>query len=225
MKLSDTQQNRLPVTATDTGLNVLLINASSRLQDSVTRQLTHSIVEEIRQVHGVARLTVRDLAFAPLPFINDAWVEANFTQVTERDWHQRAVLSQSDALVEELKAADVIVLGVPIYNFSVPATLKAWIDLVARAGLTFRYTSEGPVGLLDGKQAFVAIASGGVPIDSAVDFTTPYIRHVLGFIGINDVKVIAAERMNANRKENIDKARQQIRKAVSGLNQQHTNAA
>ena len=225
MNLSDTQENRRLQNLDRSGLNVLLINASSRKEGSVTRHLTSRLVEELNQHVGVANLTVRDLAASPLPFIDDAWIAANFTKADERDRHQHAVLAQSNKLVEELKAADVIIMGVPIYNFSVPAALKAWIDQVARAGLTFRYTSDGPVGLLKGKRAFVAVASGGVPIDSAVDFTTPYIRHVLGFIGINDVKVIAAERMNVDSEASRAKAEQQVQKAVLSIDLQQTNAA
>ena len=225
MSVLDTRKNRQYQNPGRSGLNVLLINASSRKQGSVTRHLTSRLVEELNRKVGVANMAVRDLTASPLPFIDDAWVAANFTRADERDGHQQAVLAQSNELVEELKAADVIILGVPIYNFSVPAAFKAWIDQVARAGLTFRYTSDGPVGLLEGKRAFVAVASGGVAIDSAVDFTTPYIRHVLGFIGINDVKVIAAERMNVDNEASRAKAEQQIQKAVSSIDRQRTNAA
>jgi FMN-dependent NADH-azoreductase len=213
------------IQASQSGLRVLLVNSSSRIQDSVTRHLTEKLVEELRQTHGISTLTVRDVAAAPLPVIDESWVMANFTAEENRDEQQRNVLAQSDTLVAELKDADIIILGVPIYNFSVPAALKAWIDQVARAGLTFRYTSDGPIGLLEGKQAFVAVASGGVPIDSAVDFTTPYLRHVLSFIGIKDVKIIAAERMNVNSEASQKTAEQQAKQAVSSYNHQQTNAA
>lgn len=225
MNLSGTSENRRTAPETQSGLNVLLVNSSSRTQDSVTRYLTNQVIEQLRQRHGIKGLTVRDLAASPLPVIDGKWVESNFTREDDRSELQRAVLAQSDELVEEVKAADVIVLGIPIYNFSVPAAMKAWIDLVARAGLTFRYTSQGPVGLLEGKQAFVAIASGGVPVDSAIDFATPYIRHVLGFIGIKNVKVIAAERMNVDSEGSRRKAEQQILKAVATFDFQQSNAA
>ena len=225
MKSSETQVNKKSQARGQTGLSVLLVNASSRFQDSVTRHLTEKLVEELQQHHGIAELTVRDVAALPLPFIDESWVAANFTAPENRDRQQQGVLAQSDSLVAELEAADVIILGVPIYNFSVPAALKAWIDMVARAGLTFRYTSEGPVGLLEGKQAFVVVASGGVPIDSAVDFATPYIRHVLGFIGIQDVSIIAAERLNVDNEVSQKTAKQQITAAVSSFSQQQTDAA
>lgn len=207
------------------GLNVLLVNASSRLQDSVTRYLTDRLLDEIRQRHGISKLVERDVATSVLPFIDESWINANFTAADQRTKQHREALALSDSLVDEIKAADVVVLGVPIYNFSVPAALKAWVDLVARAGLTFRYTSDGPVGLLSGKQAYVAVASGGVPVDSEGDFATPYIRHVLGFIGIKDVKVISAERLNVNNDTSIRTAEKQVVQAVSESNLQQTNAA
>ncbi len=143
-------------------------------------------------------------------FVDERWIEANFTPEEDRTGDQRATLSASDALVEELQAADVIVIGTPIYNFGVPAALKAWIDMIARARKTFRYTANGPEGLLKGKKAYVVVASGGVPVDSPVDFATPYLRHALKFVGITDVDVIAADQLNSRADESIDNARVQI---------------
>ena len=129
------------------------------------------------------------------------------------------MLAASDALVEELRGADVVVIGSPIYNFGVPAALKAWVDMIARARLTFRYTPEGPRGLLDGKKAYVVIASGGVPVDSPVDFATPYLRQALRFVGITDVDVIAADQLNKAGDDSIDTARMRIAELI------HTNPA
>jgi FMN-dependent NADH-azoreductase len=112
----------------------------------------------------------------------------------------------SDALVAELQAADEIVIAVPVYNFSVPAALKAWIDMVARARVTFRYTEDGPVGLLTGKRAWVIVGSGGTELDGPVDFATAWLRHVLGFLGIDDVRVIAADRQMVVGRERIAQA-------------------
>jgi FMN-dependent NADH-azoreductase len=112
----------------------------------------------------------------------------------QRSAAQRAALAESDALVAELAAADLLVIGVPIYNFGVPAALKAWVDMVARARLTFRYTENGPEGLLRGKRAYLVVASGGTAVGSEIDFATGYLRHVLGFLGIEDVQIIAADR-------------------------------
>ena len=117
---------------------------------------------------------------------------------------------ENDALVQEVKEADIIMIAAPIYNFSIPASLKAWIDLIARAGLSFRYTSEGPVGLLTGKKAYVVIASGGTQIGSEIDFASGYLRHVLGFIGIDDVSLISAERFNHEDQAAITKIQSQI---------------
>lgn len=133
----------------------------------------------------------RDVA-AGLPFVNEQWVNANFTDPAERSVAQQQTLAQSDQLVKELQAARQLVIGVPVYNFTIPATLKAWIDLVARARETFRYTANVPEGLLKIDKAYLVAASGGVPIGSDMDFATGYLRQVLGFLGINDVTVIDA---------------------------------
>ncbi|ABV92103.1 FMN-dependent NADH-azoreductase 1 [Dinoroseobacter shibae DFL 12 = DSM 16493] len=113
----------------------------------------------------------------------------------QRTADQRAVLALSDSLVAELQAADTVLITLPIWNFGIPSTLKAWIDQVARAGVTFRYTPDGPVGLLEGKRAILAVASGGTEVGSAIDFATDYLRHVLGFIGIHEVEIVAADRL------------------------------
>jgi FMN-dependent NADH-azoreductase len=145
-----------------------------------------------------------------MPFVNEAWISANFTAEEERSEEQRATLNFSDKLVEELQAADVLVIGSPIYNFGIPASLKAWVDMIARARKTFRYTENGPEGLLEGKKAYVVIASGGVAVDSPVDFATPFLRQALRFVGITDVEVIAADQLGINAEESIDSARAQI---------------
>ena len=197
----------------NTPLKVLEVAASGRNEGSVSRMLSADLVGALEERHGNIELTRRDLNKG-VPFVDDAWINANFTAEEDRSAEQRAALAESDALVAELKAADVIVIGAPIYNFGVPAALKAWIDMVARARLTFRYTENGPKGLLEGKQAYIVIASGGVPVDSAVDFATPYLRHALAFIGITDVEVIAAERLNSNAEEAIDAARVRIAELI-----------
>ncbi|MGF1500424.1 MAG: FMN-dependent NADH-azoreductase [Paracoccaceae bacterium] len=168
---------------------VLRIDASMRREGSVTRALADRIVAKL----GPDRMIARDLADG-VPLVDEAWIGANFTLAEDRTDAQRAALSVSDALIEELRAADTLVIGLPVYNFGVPAALKAWIDQVARARVTFRYTESGPVGLLTGKRAIVVVASGGTEVDSGIDFATPYLRHALGFIGINDIRVVKADR-------------------------------
>ena len=168
---------------------VLHLDSSARFTDSASRSLSAGVVAHL----GAASVIRRDLAADPLPQIDETWIAANFTPADIRTDAQTQALTLSDTLVEELKAADTIVIGLPVYNFSAPASLKAWIDLVARAGLTFQYGENGPEGLLTGKRAIVAYASGGVPMGSPVDFASTYLRQVLGFIGITDVEFVAAE--------------------------------
>ena len=194
-------------------LSILKVDSSGRYADSASRALTADLTDALVSRHGDAEIVERDLA-GGIEFVDTAWIDANFTPTEERSDAQRATLGESDALVRELQEADVIVIGVPIYNFGVPAVLKAWVDMIARARLTFRYTDKGPVGLLEGKKAYVVIASGGVPVDSPVDFATPYVRQVLKFIGITDVTVIAADRLNARGATALDDARVAIADAV-----------
>ncbi|MEM7188142.1 MAG: NAD(P)H-dependent oxidoreductase [Pseudomonadota bacterium] len=172
--------------------NVLRIDASMRREGSTTRRLTDQVIEKIES-EGAVNLTTRDLSTG-IEIIDEDWINANFTDAAERDAAQQFRLAKSDELVAELKNADVIVIGAPIYNFGVPAALKAWIDLIARARVTFRYSENGPVGMLEGKRAIVVLASGGTEMDSAIDYTTPYLRHVLGFVGIKDVTVVNSDR-------------------------------
>lgn len=190
-------------------MTILHIDSSARTDGSVTRDLTADIVAKLGG--DVIR---RDLQTA-LPQISEAWVTANFTPADQRDAVQRDTLALSDALVRELEAADTVVIGLPLYNFGVPAALKAWIDLVARAGLTFKYSENGPEGLLKGKRAILAISTGGVPVGSDVDFATDYMRHVLGFIGITDVDVIAADRVVANGDAAVAAAKADIEKLAA----------
>lgn len=170
--------------------HILRIDASARKEGSITRQLTDRIIDRFDE----ATLTTRDLTEA-LPQIDESWVGANFTPADDRSDVQKAALELSDSLIAEVQAADTVVIGIPVYNFGVPAAFKAWVDLVARAGVTFRYTENGPEGLLEGKRAIVVFASGGVPLGSEADFASGFVRHVLGFIGIHDVEFVAADAM------------------------------
>ncbi|MCT8159067.1 FMN-dependent NADH-azoreductase [Pseudoruegeria sp. SHC-113] len=173
--------------------NILRIETSARKAGSFSRQLTENIIARFPG----ADVTTRDLA-SGLPVISETWVGANFTPEADRSDAQRDVLALSDELIAEVKAADVLVIGLPIYNFSAPAAFKEWVDQIARAGVTFTYTENGPVGLLEGKRAIVAVASGGVPLGSDYDHATPLVRQVLGFIGITDVEFIGATGLNMN---------------------------
>lgn len=171
---------------------LLRIDASARRTGSISRTLNDRLIKRF-QSKAETQVITRDLA-EPLPLIDEAWIGANFTPADDRTEAQREILALSDTLVGELQAADTILIGLPIYNFGVPAALKAWIDLVARAGLTFRYTADGPKGLLDGKRAIISVASGGTEAFSDIDYATTHLKHVLGFIGITEVEVIRADR-------------------------------
>lgn len=179
---------------------ILHIDASARHTGSTTRDLTARIVEKFG-----GTVIRRDLSDA-LPQINETWVNANFTPADQRSEAQKQALALSDTLIAEIKAADVLVIGAPIYNFGVPTALKAWIDMIARAGVTFTYTENGPKGLLEGKRAVIALATGGTPVGSDIDFASGYLRHVMGFIGITDVDIVAADRVMADSEQALAKA-------------------
>lgn len=189
--------------------NVLIVNSSARNEGSVSRELVQELVANLEASRGPLSVTHRDLAKG-IDFVSQAWIAANFTDDADRDENQRRELANSDLLVQELMDAQILILGVPVYNFGIPAALKAWIDMVARARKTFRYTSNGPEGLLTGKKAYLVVATGGVPVDSPVDFATPYLRHALKFIGITDVEVISAEQINSRGVAATEGAREQI---------------
>ena len=188
--------------------NILHIDASARSEGSVSRALSQAVVDRISSVD--TEVVTRDIGASPLPMVSESWVGANFTPDEARTAEQKEILALSDQLVAELETADTIVFGVPIYNFGVPAAFKAWIDLVARARKTFKYTENGPVGLLEGKKAYVVIASGGTASGSEIDFATPYVKHVLGFLGIHDVSFVAADQLMSTGDEKIAAARQSI---------------
>ncbi len=201
-------------------LKVLEVAASARATGSVSRQLSAELIDALRSGHTEVDLKRRDLADG-IPFVDADWIEANFTPEAERHTEHRAALITSDAMVAELQAADVLVIGVPVHNFSIPAALKAWIDMVARARLTFRYTENGPQGLLKNKKAYLVVASGGVRVGSPADFATPYLRHALSFIGIDDVEIVAADRLNSD----ADSAMRRARAAIEALAAAATQAA
>jgi len=188
--------------------HILSVQSSARRQGSHSRALSAELIEALGG-SAANTITLRDLA-EPVPQLDERWLGANWTPASERNAAQDQTLALSDALIGELEAADIIVVGVPVYNFAVPAALKAWVDQIARAGRTFRYTEEGPRGLLERKKAYLVVTSGGVSVDSAVDFATPYMRHVLSFVGITDVEVIAADRLVRSAPESLEAARNAI---------------
>lgn len=196
---------------------ILKIDTSARKEGSVTRQLTDQLITGLLERAPDVRVLTRDVA-GGLPVIDEDWISANFTDAADRSAEQRFKLALSDTLVNELKSADAIVFGVPIYNFGIPAALKAWIDLVARARETFRYTENGPEGLLVNKKAYIVLASGGTKAGSQIDFASGYMLHMLGFLGINDVSLIAADQLmqdgEQKRKDAILKIRMATQQAA-----------
>lgn len=172
--------------------SLLRIDSSARRDTSVSRKLADDVVAKLAAANAV--ITSRDVGDG-LPQIGGDWLAANFTPEADRTEDQRGTLALSDALIAEVKAAGTLVISLPIYNFGIPSGLKAWIDQVARAGITFKYTPDGPVGLLEGKRAIITVASGGTEVGGPIDFATGYLRHVLGFIGIKDVEIVASDRL------------------------------
>jgi FMN-dependent NADH-azoreductase len=181
---------------------VLRIDASASGSASVTRRLNDKVIARL----GASEVITRDLAAAPLPQIDAAWNAVRGLPASELSQEDAERLALSDVLIEEIRKADTLVIGVPIYNFSVPASLKAWVDLVARPGRTFRYSEAGPEGLMTGKRAILTVASGGVPVGSDADFASGYMTFVLGFIGISDVEVVAADGLAIDSDAAMEKA-------------------
>lgn len=171
-------------------LNILKIDSSGRKAGSVSRQLSTRLVARIAS-ETEASVNERDVA-SGLPAVTEGWIGSNFTPKGDRSDEQAALLELSDQLIAELRKADILVIGMPIYNFGMPAALKAWVDLVCRAGETFQYGENGPEGLLQNKRAVVTVASGGVPVGSPMDHATTYLTQVLNFIGITDITYVSA---------------------------------
>ncbi|MEM1040023.1 MAG: NAD(P)H-dependent oxidoreductase [Pseudomonadota bacterium] len=192
---------------------ILHIDTSARQAGSHTRDLSAELVKTLRAKHGDGDTVYRDAAKG-IEFIDPSWVEANFTPADARTDDQKTRLSASDELVAELMNADHIVIGAPLYNFSVPAVLKAWVDQVCRAGVTFRYEPTGPVGLLEGKKAYLVVASGGTELAGPVDFATGYMRQVLSFIGITDIDIISASQTMMDETKALQTARSAIAAAA-----------
>ncbi len=191
-------------------MRILEIGASAQgAGASVGRGLAARLIERLTAAEPRAEVVHRDVSEAIAP------VDARFAVATnapeaERTAEERERLRESDALVDELEAADVLVISTPIYNFGVPSTLKAWVDAVARARRTFRYTETGPEGLLADRKVFLIVTSGGTEVEGPADFATPWLRHVLGFLGLDDVEVIPAAGLMRGGEETIEAARADI---------------
>jgi FMN-dependent NADH-azoreductase len=173
---------------------LLQINASINNDNGQSSQLANQFVAAFHKRHPKAKIVVRDVAAAdPVPHLNAERFGAFITKPEERSAAQHAVVEYSDALIDELKEADVIVLGLPMYNFGVPSQLKAYFDHIARAGVTFKYTENGAVGQLSGKRVYVFAARGGLYAGTPMDTQTSYVRDFLRFLGMADVEFVYAE--------------------------------
>jgi len=200
-------------------MNILQINSSARRETSHSTRLADRLVARLRDAAPAATVTVRDLGRTPHPVLDEAALGALFTPADARTPEQAARVAQDDALIAEIQAADVVVLGVPMYNFGVPAPLKNWIDAVSRAGVTFRYTEKGPEGLLKGKQVYVALTRGGKYRNTPSDTQVPYLTTVFAFLGLVDVHYVYAEGLSmgeASERDALASAFEQIEDAVAG---------
>jgi FMN-dependent NADH-azoreductase len=177
---------------------LLQLNTSIHSTSGESSRLAGQFVAAWRERHPDATVIVRDLARDPVPHLSAERFRAFLTTPNEWTAEQRAVVAYSDALIDEIKQAEVIVLGLPMYNFGVPSTLKAYFDHIARAGITFRYTANGPVGLLTGKKAYVFSTRGGLYAGTPLDTETTYVQTFLRFLGIEDIDFIYAEGLAIN---------------------------
>lgn len=187
--------------------NILYISSSTRGADSVTDQLAEELLERLTDDQTVV---VRRPLGGDIPLLSPAMTSELTLPADERSENAAADLATADALIGELADADVVVIGAPIYNFGVPASLKAWADLVARAGTTFTYGETGPVGLLDDRPTYIVSASGGTEIGSDIDYGTRWLHHFLGFIGLHDVTVVAANQLAIDAESGLAAARSRI---------------
>lgn len=176
--------------------HLLQIQSSLFSSDGQSSLLTNEFVSAWLRNQPASQIKVRDLALAPLPHLDAERVTAFFTPSESRTAAQQKLVDLSDELIHELKQSDIIVIGLPLYNFGIPSTLKAYFDHIARAGVTFRYTSNGPEGLLTGKKAYILATRGGQYAGTALDTQTAYVRDFLNFLGISDVEFIYAEGLN-----------------------------
>jgi FMN-dependent NADH-azoreductase len=174
-------------------MKILQINSSARAENSHSTRLANAFVERLVAEQADATLTVRDLGHTPHPMLDEVALQALFTPADKRTPEQAARVALDDALIAEIQATDIVVLGVPMYNFGVPAQLKNWMDAIARAQVTFRYTATGPEGLLKGKKVYIALTRGGKYRDTPNDSQTPYLKMFFGFLGMTDVQFAYAE--------------------------------
>jgi FMN-dependent NADH-azoreductase len=174
-------------------MNILQINSSARSTGSESTRLADAIVARLTAANPAAQVTRRDLAAQPHPILDEAALGALFTPAESRTEAQQARVALDDALIAQVQAADVVVIGAPMYNFGMTVQLKGWFDAIARAGVTFTYGATGPVGLLTGKKVYVTLSRGGMHRNGASDTQVPHLKMLLSFLGMTDVTLIYSE--------------------------------
>ncbi|GHG16495.1 FMN-dependent NADH-azoreductase [Paracoccus aerius] len=195
-------------------MNILHLDSAITGDASVSRKLTADIVAKLTAANPEAAVTYRDLNDG-VPTIDSAWFKAVRMAPESPTPDQQRLIAISDAYLAEVQAADVLVIGLPVYNFNLSAQLKNWLDQIARAGKSFRYTAEGPEGLLKGKRAIIAYSAAGTPIGSEFDHASGYIRFMLGFLGITDVDFVAADRLAMDREAGLARAQEALEKLAA----------
>ena len=176
--------------------SILLVLGSPRGRASYSHQIGRRIVDDLKARYPAAKVVVRNLAREPLPEVSEAFVNGRVLSEDKRSAAEAGALALSDVMVEELMAADVLVLATPMHNFGISAAVKAWIDQIVRPGVTFSYSDKGPIGLVKNKKVILVLASGGIYAEGPMkqyDFQEPYLRAVLGFIGMTDIEVVRIE--------------------------------
>lgn len=195
-------------------MNILHIDSAITGEASVSRKLTADIVAKLNAANPDPTVTYRDLNQG-VPAIDTDWFKAVRLAPENPTPDQQMLIATSDAYLAEVQAADVLVIGMPIYNFTLTAQLKNWLDQIARAGKSFRYTAEGPEGLLKGKRAIIAYSAAGTPMGSEMDHASGYIRFMLGFLGITDVDFVAADRLAMDRDAGLARAQEALDKLAA----------
>lgn len=195
-------------------MHILHIDSAITGANSVSRKLTADIIAKLKAAGPGASVTYRDLNKG-VPAVDTDWFHAVRMQPANPTADQQKLIDVSDAYLKEVQTADTLVLGLPIYNFNIPAQLKNWLDQIARAGISFRYTENGPEGLLKGKRAIIGYAAAGTPYGSDIDFASGYLRHILGFIGIDDVTFVAADGLAMDRDAGLARAQAALDKLAA----------
>lgn len=198
--------------------NILVITTSIFGEDGQSSQLINQALDQLATANPEARVTIRNLAANPVPHLSGERFGAFLSAADNRTAEQQAVIDFSDQLIEELRTADAVILGVPMYNFGIPSGLKAYFDHIARAGVTFRYTENGPEGLLADRPVYIIATRGGIYAGTELDTQTPYLRTFLGFLGLQDLNFVYAEGLNMgddSQQKALQKAAGQIAELMS----------